>query len=104
MRRPEPINATIRVRPLRFGFVMKPNDPATLLRVIEANTCLWGGRFNFIIPVFGRIPTRYRDRPIPGPTAKQFRDGIIEAFEPDFLVETQAAIAAMREENSLVLQ
>lgn len=97
MRRPEPTIATIRVRPLRLGFLMKPDDPAMLLRVIEVNTCLWGGRFNFIIPVFGRTPKRYRDRYLPGPTTKQLRDGIIEAFEPDFLVETQAGIAAEME-------
>jgi hypothetical protein len=65
-----------------------------LKHVIETNTCLWGGIFNFIIPLFSRAPTRYRDLPFPGPTARQLRDGLIEAFEPDFLVETQPGLAS----------
>lgn len=91
---PEAINAKIRVRPLRFGFVLKPDDRVTLRRVIEVNTCLWGGVFNFIIPLFSRTPSRYRDGPLPGPTAKQLVEGLMDAFEPDFLVETQQGLAS----------
>ena len=47
----EAINAKVRVRPLRLGCLIKPNDRAALRRVIEVNTCLWGGIFNFIIPL-----------------------------------------------------
>ncbi|MEK7404943.1 MAG: hypothetical protein AAB225_07530 [Acidobacteriota bacterium] len=90
----EAINARIRVRPLRFGFVIKPDDRAALMRVMEINTCLWGGIFNFIIPLFHRTPQRYRDRPLPGPTAKELVGGLIEAFEPDFLVEAQPGLAS----------
>src|ERR1017187_6396180 len=91
---PEAINARIRVRPLRLGFVIKPNDRAALKRVIEVNTCLWGGIFNFIIPLFRRTPKRYNDRPFSGPNAKQLLDGLIEAFEPDFLVEAEPGLAS----------
>ena len=82
----ETINARIRVRPLRFGFVLNPSERKTLRRVIETNTCLWNGLFNFIIPLFKRTPMLYRDQYLPGPT-KQLMDGLVEAFEPDFLVE-----------------
>ena len=91
---PEAINATIRVRPLRFGFVIKPNDRAALKRAIEVNTCLWGGIFNFIIPLFRRTPKRYNDHPFRGPNAKQLLDGFVEAFEPDFLVEAEPGLAS----------
>jgi hypothetical protein len=90
----EAINATIRVRPLRFGFILDPNDCAALKRVIETNTCLWGGIFNFIVPVFKRTPKRYRDQYLPGPTTKQLMGGLVEAFEPDFLVEMHPGLAA----------
>jgi hypothetical protein len=41
-----------------------------------------------------KTPSRYRDRPFPGPTAKEFINGLLEAFEPDFRVETQKGLAA----------
>ena len=79
---------------MRFGFVLNPNDRAALRRVIETSTCLWGGVFNFIVPLFKRTPKRYRDRYLPGPTTKQLMDGLVEAFEPDFLVEMQPGLAS----------
>jgi hypothetical protein len=90
----ETINAKVRVRPLRFGFLVKPTDRAALRRVIEINTCLWGGIYNFIVPLFGRTPPRYRDQHLPGPTSKELTAGLLEAFEPDFLVETHEGLAA----------
>jgi hypothetical protein len=88
------IEARIRVRPLRLGFLIKPNDRAALRRVIETNTCLWGGVFSFIIPLFHRAPPRYLDRPFRKPTAKEFVAGLLDAFEPDFLVETEPGLAS----------
>jgi hypothetical protein len=90
----ETISAKLRVRPLRFGFLIKPNDRAALRRIIEINTCLWGGIFNFIIPLFHRTPPRYLDRPFRGPTAKELVAGLLEAFEPDSLVQTEPGIAS----------
>jgi hypothetical protein len=66
----------------------------TLRRVLAFNTCLWGGIFNFIIPLFRQTPTRYNDRPFRGPNAKQLLDGLVEAFEPDFLVEAEPGLAS----------
>lgn len=90
----EATQAKIRIRPLRFGFILKPNDRVGLRRVIEINTCLWGGVFNFIIPLFRRTPKRYGDRYLPGPTLKQLMAGLVDAFEPDFLVEMQPGMAS----------
>lgn len=88
------VEARIRVRPLRLGFLVKPNDRRALRRVLETNTCLWGGIFNFIIPSFRRSPLRYRDRPLPGPSAREFVEGLLEAFEPDYLVESTPGLAS----------
>jgi hypothetical protein len=30
--------------------------------VFEANSALWGGLFNFIIPLFKQVPARYREK------------------------------------------
>src|SRR4051812_16910027 len=36
--------AHVRLRPIRFGFLVKPDDAASLLEVFRVNTCLWGGK------------------------------------------------------------
>lgn len=54
-------NATVRVRPLRLAFLVEPNDKRGLQRIFETNSALWGGLFNFIIPLFKGVPKRYRE-------------------------------------------
>ena len=55
-------NATVRVRPLRLAFLVEPNDKRGLQRIFETNSALWGGLFNFVIPLFKQVPQRYRER------------------------------------------
>lgn len=50
------VSVDIRLRPLRMGFLVRPNDKAGLLKIFQTNTCLWGGLFNPIIPCFERVP------------------------------------------------
>jgi hypothetical protein len=86
--------STVRVRPLRFAFLVEPTDKTSLKDVFELNSALWGGAFNFIIPVFKGVPKRYRIPYLRTPAALQMRNGLIEAFQPDFLVEMKAGAAA----------
>ncbi len=44
------ISAVVTLRPIRFAFLVKPNDSKRLLEIFQINTCLWGGKFNPIIP------------------------------------------------------
>ena len=99
-------SATVRIRPLRFGFLLDPNDRAALRQALQTSTCLWGGVYNFLIPVPERAPARYRVH-IPtdpksmqltslkgsGPSAQQLTHGLLEAFQPDVLVETSPGLA-----------
>src|SRR5258708_5965791 len=114
-----------RLRPLRFGFLVQPRDSQSLLRAIQLNTCLWGGRFNPIIPVFRRLPRGWSDdlferhpeisKQMPPrvrrrikrfrTNAREFVRGYLDAFEPDYLVETTAGLAKdMTFEQSLILK
>ncbi|BFO30620.1 hypothetical protein KoxyNG13_010930 [Klebsiella pasteurii] len=43
------ISAVVTLRPIRFAFLVKPNDNQRLLKIFQINTCLWGGKFNPII-------------------------------------------------------
>jgi hypothetical protein len=65
-----------------------------LREVFRLNTVLWGGIYNFIIPIFKRTPSRYQDRPFKGPNATEFIDGLIDAFQPDFVVETKPGLTS----------
>jgi hypothetical protein len=72
-----------RLRPLRLAFLVDPRDRKAVLRIIEANTCVWGGRFNAIVPHTG---SGIRDA-----SSRWTRDevvaGYLHRFEPDFLVD-----------------
>lgn len=86
-------NSTVRVRPLRFAFLVDPKNKSDLQAVFEANSALWGGLFNFIVPLFKSLPQRYRPgygRPL---NPKAMLRGLVEGFQPDFLVETKAGQA-----------
>jgi hypothetical protein len=49
-------SSKVRIRPLRFAFLVDPRDKARLQTVFEINSVLWGGCYNFIIPLFKRVP------------------------------------------------
>jgi hypothetical protein len=86
--------AKIRLRPLRFAFLVEQRDKKSLQRVFEVNSSLWGGIFNFIIPLFKSVPARYHERYQKPISAKAMLQGFIEAFQPDFIIETKPGQAA----------
>jgi len=78
---------TIRVRPLRVGFLVDPVDRLGLYRAIELSTFLWGGSYNPIIPAYRRTPARWeshRIRRLPLPA--DIIDGYLNGFDPDLVV------------------
>jgi len=87
-------SATVLIRPIRLGFLLDLKDRKGLLEVLRTNACLWGGVFNYLIPVPKMLPRRYRDRYLrKNISGRGFVDGLIEAFQPDFLVETTPGLA-----------
>ena len=50
------LTAHVRLRPIRFGFLVQPDDNERLLEVFRVNTCLWGGQFNPVIPHLKTVP------------------------------------------------
>lgn len=79
------------LRPVRFGFVVEPGKPSTVLRAIEAATLTWGGRFCPLIPRFKRRRVWDDGRSI---SPEEVMQGVIDAFEPDVLVTDNASEAA----------
>lgn len=82
------IHADIRLRPTRFAFMVKPDELETLRTIFEVNTCLWGGKFNPVIPVFKRRPQWWDRKPHRFETPQAIVNGYLDYFEPDILVVT----------------
>ena len=53
---------TNRLRPTRFAFLADPNDKTQLLEIFQTNTCLWGGKYNPILPLYKRLPEKWWNR------------------------------------------
>jgi hypothetical protein len=87
------INVASRLRPVRFGFLVRPDDGVRLLEIFQINTCLWGGEFNPIIPFFKRVPQWWERRGFRFENAKQIINGYLDFFEPDVVVEAEKGLA-----------
>jgi hypothetical protein len=88
------ININIRLRPIRFAFLVRPNDRKRTLEIFRINTCLWGGQYNPIIPFFKRLPLWWERKGYRFENAKQIINGYLDFFEPDFIVEAEEGLAA----------
>ncbi|MCY4403828.1 MAG: hypothetical protein OXD54_14755 [Candidatus Poribacteria bacterium] len=87
------IRVDIRLRPIRFGFLVRPDDKKKVIEIFRINTCLWGGIFNPIIPFFKRVPSWWERHDFRFENAKQIINGYLDFFEPDFLVEAEEGLA-----------
>jgi len=101
------IPATIRLRPTRIGFLVRPTDLVSIRRIMRNCTCLWGGVFNPIIPVFRVPPKEWKVEPFEFVKGLGVAKGYIDFFEPDVFVESEdglleeAGLGALREKRSL---
>ena len=87
------VSATVRLRPVRFGFLVRPSDSKRVFEILRINTCLWGGKFNPIIPFFRQVPTWWDRHGHRFDSAKQIINGYLDRYEPDFVVEAETGLA-----------
>ncbi len=87
------IRVDIRLRPIRFGFLVRPDDKEKVLEIFRINTCLWGGIFNPIIPLFESVPFWLEEEGFRFENPKQIIRDYLDFFEPDFLVEAEEGLA-----------
>lgn len=101
------ISATIRLRPTRIGFLVRPTDMASVRKIMRGCACLWGGCYNPIIPVFRTPPKEWRSERFDRVKGLAVAKGYINFFEPDVFVESEdglleeAGLGALREKHSL---
>lgn len=87
------ITVTVRLRPVRFAFLVRPNDARGLLTIFRINTCLWGGKFNPIFPHMRQVPSWWDRHGRRFDSARQIINGFLDQYEPDFLVECEKGMA-----------
>lgn len=87
------VSVSLRLRPIRFAFLVRPDDAKRTLEIFRINTCLWGGKYNPIIPFFKRLPPWWEREGYRFENAKQIINGYLDFFEPDFIVEAEKGLA-----------
>jgi len=87
------ISVNVRLRPVRFAFLVRPDDIRRTLDIFRVTTCLWGGKYNPIIPTFKQVPKWWDRHGHRFETAAQIVSGYLDFFEPDFIVEAESGLA-----------
>src|SRR5687768_8066532 len=101
------LNATLRLRPVRIGFLVRPTNMSAVRTIMRYCTCLWGGMYNPIIPVFRTPPKGWRSEKFERVRGADVAKGYIRFFEPDVFVESEggladeAGLSALRKEIDL---
>ncbi|NKN05128.1 hypothetical protein [Rhizobium laguerreae] len=86
------LSAVVRLRPARIALLVTPGDKAAVVKFMRICTCMWGGRYNPIIPVFRKPPKDWAAE-FPGDvTGLEIARGYIQFFEPDAFVEAQPGL------------
>jgi hypothetical protein len=83
---------SVKLRPVRIGFLLPPDNLATVRRVARLCSCLWGGRYNPMIPFFENALPRW-DEPYHRVQGLDVARGYVDFFEPDVLVEASEGMA-----------
>lgn len=83
---------SVNLRPARAALLVSPDDLQAIRRFLRLCTCVWGGRYNPIIPVFEETPGRWLER-LPSIRGLDIARGYIDFFEPDLLVEASPGMA-----------
>lgn len=75
------------LRPLKLAYIVRPNDMASLKKIIETNSFLWGARYNPILPLYKKTPQYLKDN-FRVNKITELLAGNLKFFEPDFIVIT----------------
>ncbi|MBL8588908.1 MAG: hypothetical protein JNK46_10310 [Methylobacteriaceae bacterium] len=86
------LTASIRLRPARVALLVNPSDRTSIIRFMRISACMWGGRYNPIIPVFRRPPKEWAAEFVGDKTGIDIARGYIRFFEPDAFVEAKPGL------------
>lgn len=86
------VSVEISTRPIRFAFLVDPNNSGQVGEAIRLSSTLWGGRHFPIVELHETVPDAWKEKPLPGfpvedPSTEEIVLGYINVFDPDFLVQ-----------------
>jgi hypothetical protein len=89
------VSGSVRLRPTRIGLLVRPSQSSrpAVARFARLCACLWGGRFNPIVPVAKVLPPEWKAMLPRNTTGRDLADGYIRFFEPDVFVEAEEGLA-----------
>jgi hypothetical protein len=85
-------NIDTKVRPLRLGYLVDPGSEAQIHEAIRLSSSLWGGIYFPIIPLYGRMPANWVEKPFKAPSATSVIRGYLDAFDPDVLIQLSTEV------------
>lgn len=85
-------SGSVSLRPVRAAFLVPPDDLGVVSRAAQLSACMWGGRYNPIIPFFETGGERWT-KPYSFKKGLDVARGYIDFFEPDTLIETAPGMA-----------
>src|SRR5579862_8431403 len=91
------------IRPTRLAFVVPVGDPTYMRRVLELNTCLWGGKYNGLIPFAAGRPRWLAQGAGKRHSVRQMMQGYVRAFEPDYVIVPDEPIAKWSDDSAPAL-
>jgi hypothetical protein len=83
----------LRCRPTRIGFLVPTTNYDAVRSAMQICTCLWGGRYNPIIPVDENVPVVWRDPIADKLDGIHLAKGYVDFFEPDIFAESEPGLA-----------
>jgi len=85
----------IRLRPIRFAVIIKPNSVSALRKAIELNSSVWGGIRNPIFPYFRKTPSEFLKGYYRRIKYQDYIGEMLKAFDIDFIVAIDTEKSAL---------
>jgi hypothetical protein len=86
------LSGVVRPRTAGVALLVSPGDKAAVVELMRISACMWGGRYNPIIPVFRKPPKAWPTEFPADVTGLEIGRGYIQFFEPDAFVEAQRGL------------
>lgn len=83
----------LRLRPTRIGFLVPTTNRDVIRSAMQICACIWGGRYNPIIPVDENVPAVWHDPIVDKFNGIYLAKGYVDFFEPDIFVESEPGLA-----------
>jgi hypothetical protein len=94
------VNINQTIQPIRMVILIQPNRPKSFNRAIQLASSLWGGMYIPIFPLYKRFSHQFKMEIGTNIKPKDYYHGIVENFDPDYIIIEEGLDRAFTEEFS----